>query len=126
MGAVALLAVILVVLIVILILIVVLVAVLVVVLVAVLVVVLIALITVLVIHNSSSENLYLRQCRFHSVSDILAFIPGFEKKARKKTGCDCCSNAAGTGLQTSCEDTEKTILRNSLFYALGQIITESG
>jgi len=86
---------------VVLVLVVVLVLILVVVLIAVLVIVLvvalIVLIAVLVIHNRSSENLYLRHCRFHSVSDILAFILCFEKKACKESGGNRSGDATGTG-----------------------------
>ena len=96
---------------------------LVIVLVAILIVVLIA---VLVIHNRSSENLYLRQYRSHSVSVFSAFILCFENQACQKSGCDRSGNAARTGFQTAGKYAGKTILRNGFLNALGKIITESG
>ena len=113
------------VLVVVLILVLVVVLVLIVILVAVLVVVLI-LVLVLVIHVRSSENLYLRQGRDHSVTRILAFILRLENQADKQARSNCRRNAAGAGLQPTGEDSEESILLHRLFYTLGEIVSEAG
>ena len=105
-----------------LILVVILAAVLIVVLVLILVVVLIA---VLVIHNRSSDNLYLRRCRFHSVTSISAFILRLKNQAGEEACGDRNCDASGTGLQTAGKNSEETVLLHGFFDTLGKIIAKS-
>ena len=88
-------------------------------------VLLVVLIAILVIHNRSSGYLYLRHCRFYSVSLISAFILCFEDKTYKESGCNGCGNSAGTGFQSACEDADKTILLNSFLHTFGKVVTEA-
>lgn len=87
---------------------------------------LVILIAILVIHSRSSENLYLRYYRFHSVSVISTFILCFEKEAYKQTCCNGRGYSTGTGFQSAGEDSEETVLLNRFLNALCKIITETG
>ena len=111
---------------VVLVLIIVLILILVVILAAVLVLILVVvLIAVLVIHNRSSDNLYLRHCRFHSVTSISAFILRLKNQAGEEACGDRNCDASGTGLQTAGKNSEETVLLHGFFDTLGKIIAKS-
>ena len=103
---------------VVLILVVVLVVILVLVIILILLVVLIA---ILVIHNRSSENLYLRHCRLHSVSVSSGLILCLKHKTCKKTRCNGSGDSTGAGFQPSGENSEEAILLYGFLDTLGQI-----
>ena len=83
------------------------------------------LILVLVIHDRSSEYLYLRHCRPHSVTGISAFILWLKNQAYQQACGDGCGDAAGAGLQSAGENTEETVFLYGFLHTFGKVISET-
>ncbi len=108
----------------ILIIVLILIAVLVAILIVVLVLIVI-LVLVLVIHDGSSVFV-MAVARLDSLPRISGFILRFKEDTCKKSENDGCGDASGTGLQSSGEDPQKTVLLHSLLNTFGKKIAESG
>jgi len=108
-----------VVLVAILIIILILVSVLIVVLVIILIFVLIA------VHIISSNNSY-AEFRIDIVPKESGFIPGLKQQADNQTHYNCCSNAAGRGLQTTGYYTKPSFFKNCFSNPICKTVSKAG
>jgi len=89
------------------------------------VLVIILIVVLIAVHIISSNNSY-AEFRIDIVPKESGFIPGLKQQADNQTHYNCCSNAAGRGLQTTGYYTKPSFFKNCFSNPICKTVSKAG